>query len=98
MTKRGHGRGRAPLIQELAGAHGVPLRLHCDNAPEFRGHVLNEVKELLGVKGTFTTPYRPQANGLCERTNQTIEGILRTLIRDNTKQWDNDLAFALMAY
>ncbi len=46
----------------------------------------------------FTNPYRPQANGLCERTNQTIEGILRTLIRDNGKQWDNDLAFALMAY
>ncbi len=52
--------------------HGVPLRLHCDNASEFHGHVLREVKELLGVKGTFTTPYRPQANGLCERTNQTI--------------------------
>ncbi len=136
MTKRGHGRGRAPLIQELAGAPfqrvtfdvigplpitetgkqfilvlvdyytkwveaydlvdhkattvadtitcnwiarlGVPLRLHCDNAQEFRGHVLKEVKELLGVKRKFTTPYRLQANGLCERTNQTIEGILRT--------------------
>ncbi len=156
MTKRGHGRGRSPLIQELPIApfqrvafnvigplpitetgkrfilvlvdyytkwaedydlvdhkantvadtikrnwiahHGVPLRLYCDNAPEFRGHVLKEVKELLGVKGTFTTPYRPEANGLCESTNQTIEGILSTLIRDNRKQWDNDLAFALMAY
>ncbi len=156
MTKRGHGRGRPLLIQELAGApfqrvafdvigplpitktgkrfifvfvdyytkwaesydlvdhkatkvadtitfnmiahHGVPLRLHCDNAPEFRGHVLKEVKELMGVKEMFTTPYRPQANGLCECTNQTIEGILRTLIRDNRKQWDNDLVFALMAY
>ncbi len=114
ISKRGQGRGRAPLIQELTGApfqsvafdvigplpttdsgkqfilvlidyytkwaeandladhktitvadtiicnwiahHGVPLRLHCDNAPEFRGHVLSEVKELLGVKGTFTIP------------------------------------------
>ncbi len=57
--------------------HGVPLRLHCDNAPEFRGHVLKEVNELLGVKGTFTTPYRLQAKVLCECTIQTIEGILR---------------------
>ncbi len=78
--------------------NGVPLRLYCDNAPEYRGHVLKEVKELLGVKGTFTTAYSPQANMLCECTNQTIEGILRTLIRDNRKQWDNDLAFALMTY
>ncbi len=68
------------------------------NAPEFRGHVLHEVKELLGVKGTFTTPYRPQANGLCECINQTIESILKTLIQDNRNQWDNDLAFSLMAY
>ncbi len=68
--------------------HGVPLRLHCDNAPEFKGYVLKEVKELLGVKGTFTT----LVNRLCESTNQTIEGILRTLIRDNRKQRDNDLA------
>ncbi len=52
----------------------------------------------MGVKGTFTNPYRPQASGLCERTNQTIEGIFRTLIKGNRKQWDNDLAFALMAY
>ncbi len=74
------------------------LRLHCDNAPEFRGHVLKEVKELLGVKGIFITPYWPQANGLCECTNQTIEDILRTLIRDNRKHWDNDLDCALMAY
>ncbi len=156
MTKKGCGRGIAPLVQELAGApfqrvafdvigrlpitetgkqfilvlvncyskwaeayylvdhkvttvadtithnwiahHGVPLRLHCDNASEFRELVIMEVKELLGVKGTFTTPYRSQANWLCELTNQTIEGILTTLIRNNRKQWDNDLSFALMAY
>ncbi len=56
------------------------------------------MKELLSVKGMFTTSYQPQANGLCECTNQTIEGILRTLLRDNRKQWDNDLPFALMTY
>ncbi len=72
--------------------------MHCDNAPEFRGHVLREVKDLLGVKGMFITLYRPQANGLCELMNQMIESILKTLIRDNRKQWDNDLAFALMVY
>ncbi len=30
--------------------------------------------------------------------NQTIKKILKTLIHDNRRQWDNDLAFALMAY
>ncbi len=86
------------ITRNWTAHHGVPLRLHCDNIPEFRGHVLKEVKELLGVKGTFTTPYQPQVNGLCECTNQTIEGILKTLVRENRIHWDNDLAFALMAY
>ncbi len=68
-----------------------------DSAPEFRDHVLRQVKELPGVKGTFTTPYWPQANGLCECTNPP-ENILKTLFRDNRMQWDDDLSFVLMAY
>jgi len=156
MAKRGKGRGKAPLQQELSGfpfqrvafdvigplpttakgnrfilvmvdyfskwaeaydlpnhtaitvanticsrwvaTHGCPLRLHCDNAPEFRGHVITQMRDILGVKGTFTTPYRPKANGLCERTNQTIEGILRTTVREETRLWDEALAYAMMAY
>ncbi len=46
----------------------------------------------------FTTPYNPQANRLCEHSNQTIENILKALVRNNRTQWDNDLAFAGMAY
>jgi len=156
MAKRGKGRGKAPLQQEISGAPfqrvafdvigplprtdrgnrfilvvvdyytkwaeayelpnhtaatvadtlttrwiatwGTPLRMHCDNAPEFRGHVLAQMRDILGVRGTFTSPYRPKANGLCERTNQTIEGILRTLISTKRDTWDKELPFALMSY
>ncbi len=40
--------------------HGIPVRIHSDNAPEFRGHVITQLKKMLSMKGTFTTPYRPQ--------------------------------------
>ncbi len=46
----------------------------------------------------FTSPYQPKANGLCDRINQNIKNILKTLVRDNRTHWDNCLFFALMAY
>ena len=53
---------------------------------------------MLSVKGTFTTPYRPQSNGLCERMNQTIENIIKCTVRENRKGWDLTLPFVMMAY
>ena len=75
------------------------MRLHSDNAKEFRSELLAQVKDLLNLKGTFITPYRPKTNGLCERTNATVESILRCLLDgDDDDTWDKVLPFAIMAY
>ncbi len=62
--------------------HGFLIRIHSDNAPEFRGHVITQLKKMLSMKGPFTIPYRPQSNGLCERINQTIENITKCTVRE----------------
>ncbi len=54
------------IIKRWIAYHGILIRIHINNAPEFRGHVITERKKMLSMKGTFTTPYRPQSNGLCE--------------------------------
>ena len=37
---------------------------------------------------SFGTPYRPQSNGLCERQNKSIVGILRVLMSEQkTSDW-----------
>ena len=44
-----------------------------------------------------TTPYHPQADGLTERFNRTLEGMLRCFIEENLSEWDeylDPLAFA----
>ncbi len=46
-------------------------------------NVSTQLKQMLSVKGTFTAPYRPQSNGLCERMNQTIENIIKCTMREN---------------
>ncbi len=66
--------------------HGIPVRIHSDNASKFRGHVITQLKKMLSMKGTFTMPYWPQSNGLCERMNQTIENIIKCTVRE---EWIN---------
>ncbi len=63
--------------------HGIPVSIHSDNAPEFRGHAITQLKKMLSMKGTFTTPYRPQSNGLCKCMNQMIENILKCTVRED---------------
>ncbi len=70
------------IINRWIAHHGILIRIHSDNTPEFRGHVITQLKKMLSMKGTFTTPYRPQSNGLCERMNQTIENIIKCTVRE----------------
>ncbi len=71
------------IVNRWIAHHGIPIRIHSDNAPEFRGHVITHLKKILSMKGTFTMPYRPQSNGLCESMNQTIENIIKCAVRDD---------------
>ena len=43
---------------------------------------------MLKVKKVHILPYRPQANGLCERLNRTILNMLRVLLSQNDLEWD----------
>ncbi len=86
------------LCTEWIARFGTPLRFHCDKAPEFESVVLAQVFQMLGIKKTRTTAYRPQSNGLCERTNQTIENILKATVNGHCNDWDLHLPYALMSY
>jgi hypothetical protein len=86
------------LLTRWVTRFGVPYRLHCDQAPEFKSAVMQEFTKLISTCKTQTAPYRPQSNGLAERSNQTIEGILRCLVNGNRAGWDEHLQLAAMAY
>ena len=77
---------------------GIPMRAHCDQAPEFNGRVIAELMDLLHIDKTRATPYRPVSNGLAERSNQSIEAILKSTILENRDTWDDALPYACMAY
>ncbi len=84
------------IIKQWIAHHGIPVRIHSDKAPEFRRHVITQLKKILDMKGTFTIPYRPRSNGLCECMNQMIENIIKCTVREERTTWDKSLDLVLV--
>ncbi|MCO5601173.1 hypothetical protein L7F22_055292 [Adiantum nelumboides] len=77
---------------------GTPLEFVSDNGPGFRKVLLIEVCEELHILHRHSTPYYPQSNGLVEKANGIIAGIIRKMVKNKTKLWDDFLDGALWAY
>ncbi|MCO5552581.1 hypothetical protein L7F22_006094 [Adiantum nelumboides] len=77
---------------------GTPLEIVSDNGPGFRRGLLTEVCEVLKISHRHSTPYYPQSNGLVEKANRIIAGIIRKMVESKPKHWDNFLDGAIWAY
>ncbi|MCO5566655.1 hypothetical protein L7F22_020333 [Adiantum nelumboides] len=77
---------------------GTPLEIVSDNGSGFRKGLLTEVCEELHILHRHSTPYYPQSNGLVEKANGIIAGIIRKMVKNKTKLWDDFLDGALWAY
>jgi transposase InsO family protein len=86
------------VAKEVIARFGVPSAIHSDQGKQFEGKVFTEMCKVLNIKKTRTTPYHPQSDGMVERFNKTLLSMLRTLVDENQKDWDELLPFVLMAY
>eukprot|EP00854_Cymbomonas_tetramitiformis_P028408 gene28408-biopygen29502 len=68
--------------------HGAPMKIVCVRSPRFRDAMHMEFQRLMGVKVATTTPYHPQSDEQAERTNHTVERMLRSYAADNQEDWD----------
>jgi hypothetical protein len=67
------------LLDQWFGVYGKPCEIHSDNDVRFKQWYVG-VLALLEVKCSFSPPYHPQANGLCERTNGRFLQCMRSLL------------------
>lgn len=77
---------------------GCPERILSDRGGAFESDLFTELCQLYGCRRSRTTPYHPQGNGACERFNQTLLGLLRTLLEEEKSQWREKLPALLQAY
>jgi transposase InsO family protein len=65
---------------------------------EFIAELTQEFLKLANVKTSFTTAWRPQANGACERMNRAIIELLKAVLEKNLDRWDEFLPFVVNQY
>ena len=58
---------------------GAPLRVHSDDAQEFRSEVTKLLASKLSIKHTTTLGYNPQGNAKTERTHLFLGNCMRTM-------------------
>ena len=99
------------LTGKYGGSYGeIPLRTHLvsiwlsnrtyqrPRKDHFFNSVVQELTQHYAVVHQKSTPYYPQANGLAESTNKTLQNILKTIVNENRTNWDTKLYSALWAY
>ncbi|KAD0137580.1 hypothetical protein E3N88_44738 [Mikania micrantha] len=64
-------------IKEIVSRHGIPTSIISDRDSKFTSRVWQIVNDALGTLLDMSTAYHPQTDGQSERTNQTLEDMLR---------------------
>ena len=88
----------AEALVDIFSRTGVPKEMLSDRGTQFTSELMNEVCRLLSVRRLTTSAYHPQCNGLVERFNSTLKGMLKRLASDRPKDWDRYINAALFAY
>ena len=86
------------VYSEWIARYGVPEQIHSDRGTQFESAVFAELCTIFGIDKTRTTPYRPQANGKCERFNRTLVSMLRRAVQKRPYDWESMLPAVLQAY
>ena len=79
-TKTASAEEAAQFILELAGVFGLPKAFRSDNGSQYENHLISVFLALVGTERHPGIAYRPQSNGMIERSNKEIGRHLRFII------------------
>jgi transposase InsO family protein len=86
------------FFSEIVRLHGLPISIVSDRDTKFVGHFWRTLWKKLGTNISFSSSYHPQTDGKTEVVNRSLGNILRSLVHENPKQWDQMLAQDKFAY
>ncbi|CAC5424757.1 Retrovirus-related Pol polyprotein from transposon 297,Retrovirus-related Pol polyprotein from transposon 17.6 [Mytilus coruscus] len=82
----------------LNQVHNTVTGGHLDQGSNFESHVFKEMCNILGIHKTRTTPFRPQSDGMVEKSNSTIETMLSAFVSKHQRDWDEYIYLSMLAY
>ncbi|KAE9023084.1 hypothetical protein PF011_g4165 [Phytophthora fragariae] len=76
------------MVNGVVARHGVPSRLLSDNGRNFTSEIAKSFYQTLGIKKLYGSAYHPQTQGLVERFNGTLMGMLKMHVSEAQTDWD----------
>ncbi|GMF40671.1 unnamed protein product [Phytophthora fragariaefolia] len=86
------------MVNGVVARHGVPSRLLSDYGRNFTSEIAKSFYQTLGIKKLYGSAYHPQTQGLVERFNGTLMGMLKMHVSEAQTDWDLYLPRVLFAY
>ena len=85
-------------VQEVVRLHGIPKSIISDRDARFTSKFWRGVQQAMGTKLNFSTAFHPQTDGQTERTNQTLEDMLRACVMEFKGAWNKYLPLIEFSY
>jgi transposase InsO family protein len=85
------------LEDRIITQFGVPANITTDNAKAFSSTELSSFCFKYGIVLSHSSNYYPQGNGLVESNNKNLMNILKKIVGDNKRSWDNKIKITLWA-
>ena len=85
------------FVDHVVRLHGMPATLVSDRGPQFNNKFWEHVCKLTGLRRCMSSAYHPQTDGQTERTNRTLEEMLKSYVAPDQLDWDEHLACAEFA-
>lgn len=76
------------FFKDVVRLHGLPKSIVSDRDTRFVGHFWRTSWKKLGTNLNFSSAYHPQTDGQTEVVNKSLGNILRSLVSEHPKQWD----------
>lgn len=79
------------FFKDVVRLYGLPKSIISDKDTRFTGHFWRTLWKKLGTKLNFSLVYHPQIDGQIEKVSRSLGNIIRSLVGDHPKQWDQVL-------
>jgi hypothetical protein len=86
------------FFTKIVCLHGVPNTIVSDRDAKFLSHFWRTLWFKLGTKLLFSTTYHPQTDGQTKVVNRTLSTMLRAVLKDNLRLWEECLPHIEFSY